>query len=137
MECRPVEPSGPRSDLDRLSNLVIGAAIEVNRALGPGMLESVYKRCLRKELEIRGLAYECQVAVPVVYKGEVIQDALRLDLLVERALIVEVKAMERLLPVHGAQLLSYLRLTNARMGLLLNFHVPVLKDGLRRIMLNF
>ncbi|MBX3386500.1 MAG: GxxExxY protein [Phycisphaeraceae bacterium] len=120
-----------------MSNLVIGAAIEVHRALGPGMLESVYKRCLRKELEIRGLAYECQVAVPVVYKGEVTQDALRLDLLVERALIVEVKAMERLLPVHGAQLLSYLRLTNARMGLLLNFHVPVLKDGLRRIMLNF
>lgn len=120
-------------DQDELSGAIIGAAIEVHRTLGPGLLESVYQRCLIRELELTGLAYREQVALPVHYKGMNFEAALRLDLLVEDKIIVELKSVEAVLPVHEAQLLSYLRLARRPLGLLINFNVPVLRAGLRRV----
>lgn len=122
------------ADLNRLSSEIIGAAIEVHRHLGPGLLESVYEHCLCKELANRRLSFERQVGVPIVYKGEPIDsDGLRLDVIVGGEIVVEVKAVERLIPIHESQLLSYLRLANRRLGLLLNFNVPVMKEGIRRV----
>ena len=122
------------TELNRLSSEVIGAAIEVHRHLGPGLLESVYEHCLCTELWARGVAYERQVPVPIVYKGNTVNvDGLRLDVLVGGGLVVEIKAIERVLPVHEAQLLSYLRLSGHHLGLLLNFNVPVMRDGVKRI----
>ncbi len=121
-------------DQDELSGVIIGAAIEVHRTLGPGLLESVYQRCLIRELEIVGLAYREQVTLPVHYKGMNFEAALRLDLLVEDKIIVELKSVEVVLPVHEAQLLSYLRLARHPLGLLINFNVPVLRAGIRRVM---
>jgi GxxExxY protein len=115
-----------------LTNEVLRAAIEVHRQLGPGLLESVYEQCLCRELQLREIPFQCQVSCPVVYKGEQIEAIYRLDLLVDKKVIVEVKAVEELLRVHEAQLLSYLRLTGKRVGLLINFNVPVLKEGIRR-----
>jgi GxxExxY protein len=122
---------------DRISNVVIGAAIEVHRTLGPGLLEVIYEECLRVELEDRGLQSERQVELPVWYKGRAIGCALRMDLLVGDCLVVEVKAIERLLPVHEAQLLTYLRPSGKRLGLLLNFNVPVMRSGIKRMVNNF
>jgi len=121
---------------NELSNKIIAAAIEVHRNLGPGLLESVYQQCLQYELENHGL--ECGVELPMTatYKGKVFDSAFRLDLLVERKVIVELKVVERILPVHEAQLLSYLRLTGKRLGLLINFHAPMIKTGLKRIVNN-
>lgn len=116
-----------------LTERTIGCAIEVHRHLGPGLLESVYETCLAEELDSSGLEVKRQVHLPVKYKGRVLESALRLDLLVEDAVIVEVKSLEKIEPVHPAQLLSYLRLTGLRVGLLINFNVAVLKDGIRRI----
>jgi len=112
-----------------LSELVIGAAIEVHRTLGPGLLESTYEACLVFELVERGAQVERQKALPVRYRGVVIDCGYRIDLLVGGQLIVELKAVERILPVHEAQLLTYLRLSGLSVGLLLNFNVPVLKSG--------
>ena len=111
---------------------VIGAAIDVHRELGPGLLESVYEECLCHEIGVRGLAFTRQVAVPVRYKDVDLDAGCRIDMLVEDAVIVEVKAVEQLLGVHEAQLLTYLRLAGKRIGLLLNFNVAVLKDGIVR-----
>jgi GxxExxY protein len=111
----------------------IGAAIEVHRQLGPGLLESVYRVCLAHELKKRDLRVEQEVSLPIRYDGLVLDAGLRLDLIIEEMLIVELKAVERILPIHEAQLLTYLRLTGYRLGLLLNFNVPVLKEGIRRI----
>ncbi|HLO78855.1 MAG TPA: GxxExxY protein [Magnetospirillum sp.] len=122
-------------EFEGVSRQVIGMAIEVHKALGPGLLESAYEQCLARELELSGIHFRRQVPVPVVYKGISLDCAYRLDLVVDDRLIVEVKAVERLLPVHSAQLLTYLKLTGIRAGLLLNFHSEVLRDGLRRIVL--
>jgi len=125
-----------RMDEDAVSRKVIGSAIEVHRALGPGMLESVYQKCLGRELALRGLDCREEVPLAVHYKGMDFEAPFRLDLLVEDKVIVELKAVERILPVHEAQLLSYLRLAGLKLGLLVNFNVPVMKSGIRRIVNN-
>ena len=121
------------AELNRLSNLVVGSAIEVHRILGPGLLESVYEQCLAWELEQHKLLVERQVELPLRYKDTLIQSVYRLDLLIQRELIVEVKAVDALQPVHTAQLLTYLKLKPARLGLLLNFNVDVLRKGIKRV----
>jgi GxxExxY protein len=126
-----------RDRLDQLSRRIIGAAIEVHRHLGPGLLESAYEACLAYELKEMGLRFEQQRPLPVIYKNVKLDCGYRLDLIVEDEVIVEVKATEQLLPIHDAQLLSYLRIADKRVGLLLNFHVPVLKNGLKRIVNEF
>jgi len=123
--------------LNRITESIIGAAIEVHRALGPGLLESAYEACLTFELMQRGLKVEQQKPLPVVYREVKLDCGYRLDLLVEEAVIVEVKAVDRLAPIHQAQLLSYLRLSGCKVGLLINFNVKVLKDGIRRVVNDF
>jgi GxxExxY protein len=123
--------------LDQISHRIIGAAIEVHRHLGPGLLESAYQSCLAFELKQLGVKLEEQKPLPVVYKQVKLDCGYRLDLVVEDEIIVEIKAIEKLLPIHEAQLLSYLRLAKKRVGLLMNFHVPVLKSGLKRIVNEF
>jgi len=123
--------------LNRITESIIDAAIEVHRALGPGLLESAYEACLAFELAQRGLKVEQQKPLPVVYREVKLDCGYRLDLLVEEEVIVEIKSVERLMPIHQAQLLSYLRLSGHRVGLLLNFNVKVLKDGIRRLVNNF
>lgn len=118
---------------DHLSNSIIGAAIEVHRALGPGLLESAYEECLAYELRLRDIAFERQIPLPVVYKGIKLDCGYRLDLLVEGLVIVELKTVERLEPIHEAQLLTYLRMRGLWLGLLMNFNTPVLKQGLKRL----
>ncbi len=118
--------------LNRLSESIIGAAIEVHKFLGPGLLESVYEICLIEELEQRGLKVQQQVRLPLFYKGEPTKKIFIIDLLVENEIIVEIKAVDRLLPVHEHQLMTYLKLTKKKLGLLINFNVPRLVDGIRR-----
>ncbi|HEX9653962.1 MAG TPA: GxxExxY protein [bacterium] len=118
---------------DELSNGIIGAAIEVHRALGPGLLESAYEECLCHELNLRRLSFERQKPLPITYKGVKLDCGYRVDLLIESLVLVELKTVNRIEPVHEAQLLTYLKLTNLWLGLLINFNVPVLKDGIRRI----
>ena len=123
-------------EFDELSNRVIGCAIEVHRHLGAGLLESIYRRCLEHELGFAGLRFESEKPVTVSYKGINLDSAnLRIDLVVERVLIVELKAVEKLLPVHGAQLLTYMKLAQCKTGLLINFDCPSIKDGLKRFVL--
>lgn len=119
--------------LNELTSLIIAAAIEVHRVLGPGLLESMYELCLVQELRDRGLLVECQVAVPVSYKGRDLGANMRLDLLVEGRGVVEVKAVEALHDAHVAQLLTYLKLTGCKLGLLINFNEALLKHGVRRV----
>ncbi len=119
--------------INELTEKVIGAAMEVHRALGPGLLESAYETCLARELAIQGIAFEQQVELPVVYRGVPLSCGYRLDFLVEGELILELKAVEELLPIHEAQLLTYLKLSDKRIGLLINFNVALLKQGLQRI----
>ncbi len=123
--------------LDQISHGIIGATIEVHRHLGPGLLESAYEACLVFEIKRLGMKVEEQKPLAVVYKEVKLDCGYRLDLVVEDEIIVEIKAIEKLLPIHDAQLLSYLRLTRKKVGLLMNFHVPVLKDGLKRIVNDF
>jgi GxxExxY protein len=120
---------------DPLTHEIIGAAIEVHRELGPGLLESVYQLCLEHELKLRGVDHLPQQPLPIVYKGLHLDADLRMDLFFPGRLVVELKAAEKLLPIHEAQLLTYLKLTKVRVGLLINFCVPVLKDGLKRMVL--
>jgi GxxExxY protein len=115
-----------------LTRRIIGAAIEVHKTLGPGLLDSIYEECLVHELGSNGLSLTRQAEVPIVYKTMVLERGYRIDLIVEDAVIVEVKAVERLVPVHEAQLMTYLRLTQRRVGLVLNFNSRVLKDGIIR-----
>ena len=117
---------------DLLSHEIIGAAIEVHRLLGPGLLESAYEECLARELAVRDVAFERQVALPVQYKGIALDCAYRLDLVVEGLVIVELKAVGELAPIHEAQLLTYLRLTGLWLGLIINFNVPKLVEGIVR-----
>ena len=115
-----------------LSNTIIGAAIEVHKELGPGLLESVYEDCLKVELESRGLKVETQIDLPLIYKGQETGKYYRIDMLVEDVFIVELKAVEALKPLHEVQLLTYMKLSNVKMGLLVNFNVPKLRDGIKR-----
>ena len=118
-----------------MSRQVIGAAIEVHREKGPGLLESIYQRCLCHELRLRGIPAVSELVVPITYKDLVFDEALRLDVCVDKCLIVEAKAVEKVLPIHLAQLLSYMKLLDAPLGLLVNFHEIYLKDGVRRLTL--
>ncbi len=120
---------------EAMTEQIIGGAIEVHRALGPGLLESAYRRCLMQELRLREVSVDAEVPVPLLYKGLALDCGYRLDLLVDNEVIVEVKCVAALLPIHTAQLLTYLRLTGKRVGLIINFNVPVLKEGLRRVQL--
>src|SRR5437588_320370 len=115
-----------------LTENIIGAAIEVHRHLGPGLLESVYEECMCEELRLRSMPFKCQIELPVVYKGRETGGKYRIDLIVADEVLVELKAVERLLAVHEAQLLTYLRLTGKRVGLLINFNVSVLHRGIMR-----
>ncbi|HJN86536.1 MAG TPA: GxxExxY protein [Dehalococcoidia bacterium] len=119
--------------VNELTEAIIGAAIEVHRALGPGLLESAYEECLCRELTLRNVPFERQL--PVDYKGMQLNCGYRLDLSVRDAVVVAIKALESLLPIHQAQLLTYLKLGEWKVGLLINFNVPVLKQGIRRVVL--
>jgi GxxExxY protein len=125
----------PSADLDRLAHSVIGAAIEVHRLLGPGFLEAVYEEALCIELRLRGIPFARQVVVALDYKGQAVGEG-RLDLLIDGSLIIELKAVDMLLPIHSAQLLSYLKMTGHPLGLLINFNVPILKYGIKRTVLS-
>lgn len=120
-----------------LTEKIIGCAIEVHRAIGPGLLESAYEECLCYELAQSGLSFRRQVPLPIVYKEVKLDCGYKLDIIVEEAVILEIKAVDRLIAIHEAQLLSYLRMLDLRVGLLLNFHSTVLKDGLKRIVNRF
>ena len=120
-------------EINELTRRVIGAAIEVHKELGPGLLESVYEECLCREFDLHRFSYERQKQLPVEYKGVRLDCGFRLDVVVEGQLILELKSCERLEPIHEAQLLTYLKLTGIKVGLLINFNVPVLRDGIKRI----
>jgi GxxExxY protein len=120
-------------DINELTGSVIGAAIEVHKTLGPGLLESIYEECLCQELELREIRYERQKEIPIEYKGSKLDCSYRIDILVANKLILEIKACEVIQGVHEAQLLTYLKLTGLKVGLLINFNVPVLKEGIKRI----
>ncbi len=128
------EPS-VQGERDSLTESVIGLAIEVHRALGPGLLESAYQECLCYELKAKGIAFGRQVALPVIYKSVKLDCGYRMDLVVDDRLVVELKTVEKILPIHEAQLLTYLRLSGIRTGLLLNFNTAVLKNGIKRMVL--
>jgi GxxExxY protein len=125
----------PDQSLDQLAHAVIGAAIDVHREIGPGFLESVYQNALCYELGLRNIAYEAQVLAPVTYKGYAVGEG-RIDILVEKRLIVELKAVEAYEAIHQAQVISYLKAMRLPLGLLINFNLPILKDGIRRVVLS-
>ena len=122
-------------DNDALTEKIIGFAIEVHRQLGPGLLESAYEECLCFELDQAGLAFRRQVSLPVIYKSVRLDCGYRLDIVAENQVIIELKTVERLIPIHEAQLLTYMKLSGIRTGLLLNFNTAILKDGIHRLML--
>ncbi len=124
-------------EIDQITGPIVDAAMKVHTALGPGLLESVYEKCLRHELVKRGFRVESQVWLPVIYDGIEVEGGYKIDLLVESQGIVELKVVEQVLEVHKAQLLSYLKLTDKRVGLLINFNVVHLRDGIRRLVNNY
>jgi GxxExxY protein len=126
-----------RERLDLLTEKIIGFGIDVHRSLGPGLLESAYEECVCYELSQAGISFTRQTQLPVAYKNVKLDCGYRMDIVVENSVIVEVKTVERLIGIHDAQLLSYLRMSGLRVGLLMNFHVPVLKNGLKRIVNNY
>ena len=123
-------------DINQLSNKIIGAAIEVHKVLGPGLLESAYEKCLCRELKLRRLSLDNQKPLPVVYKGVEIDCGYKMDLVVKNAIVVELKSCEKIEPIHKAQLLTYLKLSGLNLGLLLNFNVPIMREGITRIVNN-
>ena len=123
-------------DINQLSSNIIGAAIEVHKALGPGLLESAYEKCLCHELKLRGLAFDNQKLLSLVFKGEELDCGYRLDIVVDNAIILELKSCEKIEPIHKAQLLTYLKLSGLRLGLVLNFNVPAMRRGIVRIVNN-
>jgi GxxExxY protein len=125
---------GAKSKLryEEFTEQIIGAAIEVHKAIGPGLFEAIYEECLCRELALRGLNFERQLLVPVVYKGVRLESKYRLDVLVQDTVILELKTVERILPIHEAQLLTYLRLLAKPVGLIINFNVPALRHGIVR-----
>ena len=120
---------------DALTEAVIGAAIDVHREMGPGLLEAVYRACMEQELRLRDISFQRQVRLPIVYKGTVVADELVMDVYFPGKLVVELKAVDKINSVHEAQLLTYLRLSKTHVGLLINFNVRFLKDGLKRMVL--
>ncbi len=126
-----------KKELNKITEAIIGAAINVHRELGPGLLESAYEACLAFDLSDTRLFIEQQKPLPVIYKNVKLDCGYRLDLLVEKEVIVELKSVEKILPIHKAQLMSYLKLSGCKVGLLINFNVEVLKDGIVRIVNNF
>ncbi|MGD2010811.1 MAG: GxxExxY protein [Desulfobacterales bacterium] len=120
-------------DINQLSSQIIGAAIEVHKSLGPGLLESAYEKCLCHEMKLGGLWFENQKPLPLVFKGEKLDCGYRLDIVVENTVILELKSCEKIEPIHKAQLLTYLKLSGLKLGLLLNFNVPVMRDGIIRV----
>lgn len=123
-------------EINDITNMVIGAAMKIHSAIGPGVLESVYRKCLQHELHKSGLAVQAEMKLPVLYDGRVLESGYRLDLLVQNQVVIELKCVDDLLPIHKAQLLTYLRLANKSIGLLLNFNVVHMRDGIRRILNN-
>ncbi len=119
-------------DENELSNKIVGAAIEVHRSLGPGLLESTYEECLCHELSLEQIPFERQAVLPVVYKGNQLDCGYRVDIIVDKKVILELKSVAELLPIHKAQLLTYLKLSGIKLGLLLNFNVMLMKDGINR-----
>jgi GxxExxY protein len=122
-------------DFEEISNKVIGCAIEVHRILGPGLLESAYEQSLAREMYLSGISFEVQLPLPVEYKGIRLDCGYRIDLLIEDKLIVELKSVEKILPIHEAQILTYMKLANIKVGLLINFNAVRLKDGIKRFVL--
>ena len=120
---------------EHLSKQVIGLAIEVHKNLGPGLLESVYEQCLSYELQMNNIEHQCQVEVPVIYKGHQLNQNYRIDLLIDNQLIIELKAVDKLQGIHQAQLLTYMKLTQIKTGLLINFNESILKNGIKRFVL--
>ena len=121
--------------INEISGIILNSAIEVHRELGPGLLESVYEICLIKELDKKGLNVRSQVSLPVYYKGEKLDTNFRIDLFVENEIIIELKTVNKILPVHKAQVITYLKLANKKLGLLINFNEALLKNGFKRIIL--
>jgi GxxExxY protein len=130
------ETQDVRNREDEISGEVIGASIEVHRCLGPGLLESAYEECLCRELSDRKVRFERQKSLPLSYKGSTLDGGYRLDLVVEGQVIVELKAVDRIEPIHKAQMLTYLKLSQLKLGLLINFNVPVLTIGIKRVVNN-
>jgi len=126
-----------QQQINKLTEKIIGCAIEVHRGLGPGLLESAYEECLCFELSEAKISFERQVPLPVIYKGVRLDCGYRMDVVVEGSVVIEIKAVTKIIKVHEAQLLSYLKLYNKKLGLIFNFHEPILKEGLRRIANNF
>ncbi len=120
-------------DVNKTTEAIIGAAIEVHRHLGPGLLESAYEECLCEELSLRRLTYKRQVALPVTYKGKKLEVGYRIDILVNNEVVVELKTVDAILPIHEAQTLTYMRLGGWKVGLILNFYVPLMKNGVKRL----
>jgi GxxExxY protein len=123
--------------LNKLSKEAIGAALEVHSVLGPGLLETTYELSLQHELQLRGYEVQRQIPLPIEYKGLVVPEAYRIDLLLENQLVIELKAVETLQPIHSAQLLTYLKMSGKHLGLLINFHSVRLTDGIKRLVHNF
>jgi GxxExxY protein len=123
-------------EINVITGQIIAAVIEVHRRIGPGLLESSYELCLEKEFILRKISFQKQISIPLHYKGLSLENVYRLDFLVEDRVVVEIKAVDTLLPVHSAQLLSYLKLGKWHAGLLINFHVPLLRNGIKRIVLH-
>ena len=121
--------------LAEVTERVIGAAIQVHRELGPGLLESAYQSCMGLEMTESGICFQQEVVIPLVYKGRAVPNSYKIDFLVEKQVIVELKTVDKLAPVHAAQVITYLKMTKCRVGLLFNFNVAVLKQGMRRIVL--
>ena len=122
--------------IEELGNTIIGAAIRVHRVLGPGLLESAYQKCLDYELRKTGLRVDCELALPIHYETVLVDAGYRIDMLIEDLIIIENKTVERFLPIHEAQLLTYLKMKGCRLGYLLNWNVPILKDGIKRLVNN-
>jgi GxxExxY protein len=123
--------------MEKLTEQIIASAIEVHRTLGPGLIESAYEECLAKELELRDIPFKRQVPLSIEYKGTLIDFAYRMDLVVDDSVVLELKTVDALAPIHQVQLLTYLKLSGKSLGLLINFHVPLLKNGIKRIANNY
>ncbi len=126
-----------REQLNKLSKQIVDASISVHKEMGPGLLESVYEYCLLKELELRNINASSQVIIPLYYKGELLSKIFKIDILVENEIALELKAVDTILPVHEAQIISYLKLADKRLGFLLNFNVDLMKNGIKRFVNNF
>jgi GxxExxY protein len=136
IEPRRREERKGRKDIEEVAAVVVDSAIKVHRALGPGLLESAYQKCLDYELRQAGIGVMCEVSLPIRYGGIEIDGGYRLDMLVDHQIVIENKAVEQILPIHEAQLLTYLKLSGHKLGFLLNWHVPLMKHGIKRMVNN-